>query len=149
MPRRPAGAGPAGPGMLAHDRLPDSRLASIPGAVIELSPAAAAADAAGGDLGRCLAVPCRATGGPQPARCAELPELCKGPAGHNRFAVGTVRIPLEVSGRAGSGRLVEAEGFGLVSAAAGATESSLASSSGIEVRRISPRLTLRTYQEGC
>ena len=68
-------------------------LASIPGAVIELSPAAAAVDAAGRDLGRCLAVLCRTTGGPQPARCADCRSSYLGPAGHNRFAVGTVRIP--------------------------------------------------------
>lgn len=59
---------------------------------------------------------------------------------HTGRVVGTIRIPLEVSGHTGSGRLVEAEGFALVSAAAGATESGLASSPGIDVRAAGVRL---------
>ncbi len=57
----------------------EGRLASIPGAVIELSQPAVASDASGRDLGRCLAAPYRTTRGPQPAHCAEPPEPCKDP----------------------------------------------------------------------
>ena len=54
-------------------------LASIPGAVIELSPPTAAGDADGRDMGRCLALPCRTTRGPQPGPVRKPSELCKDP----------------------------------------------------------------------
>ncbi len=55
------------------------RLASIPDAVIELSPSAVASAAGGRDLGRCLAVHYKTTREPQPAQCAEPPEPYKDP----------------------------------------------------------------------
>jgi hypothetical protein len=54
-------------------------LSRLSAASIELSPVAAAGDAGGCELGRCLAVPCRTTHEPQPAQCAEPPESCKDP----------------------------------------------------------------------
>ena len=74
------------------------------------------------NLGKCLAVACRAPRRPQLAQHAEPTRVLQGSAGHSGLAVGAVRILLEASGRCHSGRLVEAEVFVLVSAIAGALE---------------------------
>ena len=91
-----------------HDR-GEHRLASIPGAVIELSLAPVGGDVDGvtwADVLQLLAgLPVDLN---WPAR--RITRALQGSAGHSRLAVTVVRIPLEASGRCYSGRPVEVEG---------------------------------------
>ena len=96
-------------GSAGHENL--NCLASIPGAVIELSPAPAGGDVDGVTWANALQLPAGSSSTSTGPSMLNPTRVLQGSAGHSSLAVGAVRIPPEASGRCHSGRLVEAEAF--------------------------------------